>query len=181
MKTKRKRRELITRAEYAKRKGVAARTIGKYVQKKMIPLHKNKIDPEEADRLLAEVLVQPLGSGRLTTADKEDKKAEGGPEKSDTDTYVGARTREKQLKVELLELDIQLKRGEMVLTKDVEFAAFSLARAVRDRMLNIPDRVAAILAAEHDETKVYNILIEQIENELRSIAKDNISPDQPEG
>ncbi len=171
---KKTKRELITRAEYAKRKGVAARTIGKYVQRKMIPLHKNKIDPEEADELLAKVLVQPLGSGRQTTAGKEAK----APKMSDLDTYVGARTREKQLKVELLELDVQLKRGEMVLTKDVEFAAFSMARAVRDRMLNIPDRVAAILAAEHGESKVHKILINQIENELRSISIESIQPDQ---
>ncbi len=171
---KKKKRELITRAAYAKLKGVAARTIGKYVQKKMIPLHKNKIDPEEADLLLAKVLVLPLGSGRQTTADKDK-----APAKSKVDTYVNARTREKQLKVELLELDVQLKRGEMVLTKDVEFAAFNQARAVRDRMLNIPDRVAAILAAEQDENRVHEILLEQIENELSSISTKNVNPEDP--
>ena len=57
----------------------------------------------------------------------------------------------------------------MVLTKDVEFAAFNAARKIRDRMLNIPDRIAAIVAAESNEIKVRDIIIEQIENELRSI------------
>ncbi|MBT6230205.1 MAG: hypothetical protein HOI47_26475, partial [Candidatus Scalindua sp.] len=58
-------RELISRAEYARRKGVAARTIGKYVQRKIIPLHDNLIDPEEADRELAKILIKPLGAGRV--------------------------------------------------------------------------------------------------------------------
>ncbi|MBT6227740.1 MAG: hypothetical protein HOI47_13925, partial [Candidatus Scalindua sp.] len=79
------------------------------------------------------------------------------------------RTREKLLKVELLELDVALKKGEMVLTKDVEVAAFNAAREIRDRMLNIPDRISAIVAAESNEINVRDIINEQIENELRSI------------
>ncbi len=86
-----------------------------------------------------------------------------------TNSYVEARTREKQLRVEILELDLQLKRGEMVLTKDVEFVAFNAARAIRDRMLNIPDRISAIVAAESNEIKVRDIINEQFENELSSI------------
>ena len=161
--------KLITRAAYAKIKGVAPRTIGKYTQKGIIPLHGNKVDPVEADRILKEILVEPLGSGRQkgNTGRREDGSKNTKPR--ETDTYVGARTREKQIKVELLELELKLKKGEMVLVKDVEFAAFTSAREVRDKMLNIPDRICAIVAAETDETKVRNIIISQIESELRSI------------
>ena len=158
--------ELISRAEYARRKGVAARTIGKYCQRKIIPLHDNLIDPEEADRELAKILIKPLGSGRVSAKGMSCESSNG---ERLTNSYVEARTAEKQLRVAILELDLQLKRGEMVLTKDVEFAAFNAAREIRDRMLNIPDRIAAIVAAESNEIKVRDIIIEQIENELRSI------------
>ena len=159
-------RELISRAEYARRKGVAARTIGKYVQRKIIPLHDHLIDPEEADRELAKILIKPLGAGRVRAKGMSCESSNG---ERLTNSYVEARTREKLLKVELLELDVALKKGEMVLTKDVEVAAFNAAREIRDRMLNIPDRISAIVAAESNEINVRDIINEQIENELRSI------------
>jgi hypothetical protein len=71
----------------------------------------------------------------------------------------------------MLELDLKLKTGEMVMVKDVELAAFTMARKIRDRMLNIPDRVAAIVAAETDEVEVRNIILFQIENELSDLSQ----------
>ncbi len=108
-------RELISRAEYARRKGVAAQMIGKYCQRKIIPLHDNLIDPEEADKELARILIKPLGAKRVSAKGMSCESSNG---EQLTNSYVEARTREKQLKVELLELDLQLKKGEMVLTKD---------------------------------------------------------------
>lgn len=159
-----KKRELLTRAAYAERKGVAPRTIGKYVQKKIIPLHNNKIDPVEADKALEKFLVQPLGTGRATKGKKNGKVGM-------TSSFVEARTEEKRLKVELLEIELSLKKGESLSKKDVEFAAFSAARAVRDKMLNIPDRISAIVAAERDEIKVRNIIMKEIESELESLSR----------
>ena len=155
-------RELITRTEYARRRGVAPRTIGKYCQKEIIPLHDNKIDPVEADACLEEFLAEPLGSGRNG---------------SSIGSYTAARTEEKMLKIELLELDLQLKKGETVLVKDVEYAAFTAARDVRDKMLNIPDRICAIVAAETDEVKVREIIMKQIENELQSVVEGKFNPE----
>jgi hypothetical protein len=167
-------KELITRKEYARRKGVAPRTIGKYIQQGLIPLHDNKVDPIEADMCLSEVLVEPLGSGNNPTNTGKKKsvpEAINDGEGARPGTFIHARTREKEIKVEMLELDLQLKKGEMVLTKDVKVAAFTAAREVRDRMLNIPDRIAAIVAAETDEIKVRNIIMTQIEQELESLSK----------
>lgn len=167
--------ELITRAEYAIRRGVAARTIGKYCQRKVIPLHDGKIDPDEADAALEIFLVEPLGSGRA--GDPVDITEEGTSRrkaKLNNNSYTEVRTQEKNLKIELLELDVALKKGTMVLTKDVEYAAFTAAREIRDSMLNIPDRVAAILAAETDEIRVRDILTEHIEGELEALSNDKI-------
>lgn len=167
--------ELITRAEYAIRKGVAARTIGKYCQRGVIPLHGDRIDPAEADARLEIFLVDPIGSGRPDElADVTDEGTSQRKAKKNNNSYTEARTQEKNLKIELLELDVALKKGEMVLTKDVEIAAFSLAREIRDRMLNIPDRVAAIIAAESDEIVVRDILTKHIEGELQAVSDNNI-------
>jgi hypothetical protein len=204
-------RELLTRAAYAIRRDVAPRTIGKYVQRNIIPLHNNKIDPAEADQILSEYLALPLGSGRQPSPDMDpetfdsmiydmgpdvpelkktksekvtentQKEQENIQKRSKTvqnTSYSDARTREKQLKVELLELDLALKRGQMVLTKDVEFAAYTQGRNIRDKMLNIPDRVCAILAAEPDETKLRNYLMKEIESELSSVKHEELDPER---
>ena len=172
--------ELITRAEYAKRRGVAERTIGKYVQKGVIPLYDNKLWPEEADRKLEIFLVDPLGSGRHNPDTVTDEGASQRKKKENNITYTEARTEEKKLKIELLKLDVELKKGKMILTEDVENAAFSAAREIRDRMLNIPDRVSAIVAAESDEIKVRDYITEQIENELTAALQEKFNPDQTE-
>ncbi len=163
--------ELITRAEYARRCNVAERTVGKYVQRGIIPLHNNKINPIEAEREILKYTGSMIGDDVLQN--QQVNNANNAPL---ANTFIEARTKEKNIKVELLELDLALKKGETVLTKDVEFAAFNAARELRDRMLNIPDRVAAIVAAESDEEKVYKIILEQIENELVSVIDDKFKP-----
>jgi len=172
--------ELITRAEYAIRKGVAGRTIGKYVQSGVIPLWDNKIWPEEADRKLDIFLVEPLGSGRIEKHAISNEGASIRKTKQNNITYTEARTEEKKLKIKLLELDVALKTGQMVLAEDVENAAFSAAREIRDRMLNIPDRVAAIVAAETDEVKVRDYIQREIENELTSVLQKKFNPSEVE-
>ncbi len=87
---------------------MAARTIGKYVQRKIIPLHDNKIDPVEADECLREHLAEPLGSGN-----HEFNTGKANPETPslrDDSSYTEARTREKNIKNEILELTLQLKK-----------------------------------------------------------------------
>jgi phage terminase Nu1 subunit (DNA packaging protein) len=173
--------ELMTRAAYARRVDVAARTIGKYCQKGVIPLHNDMINPDEADAALKKYLVDPIGSGKhdlntgklaVDDGSPNEEGAGGRKQKLNNIGYTEARTEEKKLKIELLELEVSLRKGQMVLTKDVEFAAFTAAREIRDRMLNIPDRVAAIVAAETDEVTVRDIITEHIENELTSLIKE---------
>jgi phage terminase Nu1 subunit (DNA packaging protein) len=56
--------------------------------------------------------------------------------------------------------------------------AFECARTVRDSMLNIPDRVAAQLAAETDPARVFAILEGEIRKALVALAED-LADDQP--
>jgi hypothetical protein len=178
MKTRAETRKLISRAAYARRRGVAPRTIGKYVQKGILPIHGDKVDPAECDRLLRDYLAQPLGSGRQIPRNGGKSVVSGTTagmvkppvrKTSNTITYAEAQTAEKKLKIEILELSLALKKSEMVLVKDVEFAAFTSAREIRDKMLNVPDQISAIIAAEPDELKVREIIMSAIESGLSGI------------
>lgn len=60
----------------------------------------------------------------------------------------------------------------LVPAKDVREAAFEKARLLRDQLLNIPNRIAPILAAERDSKKSHTILDKELRQCLESIAGD---------
>ena len=66
----------------------------------------------------------------------------------------------------LAELDRKQREGELVERSEVEEAAFSNARRVRDALMNIPARVASLYAAETDPQKIHQNLEDEIRNVL---------------
>jgi hypothetical protein len=70
----------------------------------------------------------------------------------------------------LTELDYKERNGELVATRDVRDQAFTLARAVRDGMMGIADRLAPQLAAATDARQVHTLLTDEIRVALRALA-----------
>jgi hypothetical protein len=70
----------------------------------------------------------------------------------------------------LTELDFKQRNGELVSTRDVKSQAFTLARAVRDGMMGIADRLAPQLAASTDARQVHALLTTEIRVALRALA-----------
>jgi hypothetical protein len=70
----------------------------------------------------------------------------------------------------LAELDRRQREGELVERSEVEEAAFTSARRVRDALMNIPARVASLYAAETDPQKIY----QNLEDEIRTVLIDLI-------
>jgi phage terminase Nu1 subunit (DNA packaging protein) len=70
----------------------------------------------------------------------------------------------------LAELDRKQREGELVERSDVEEAAFSNARRVRDALMNIPARIASLYAAETDPQKIH----QNLEDEIRTVLIDLI-------
>jgi hypothetical protein len=73
-----------------------------------------------------------------------------------------------QLKAAKLKLDLEIKQGKRVSKFEVNDKAFRAAREMRDALLNIPARTAAILSAESDEKKCQKI----IQKEIKPILKE---------
>jgi len=82
--------------------------------------------------------------------------------KSEQLRLIKARARRAEL--EVLELTKIL-----VPAKDVKDAAFETARRVRDALLNIPDRLAALLAAEQDRIRAHELLTKEIRSALERL------------
>jgi hypothetical protein len=84
--------------------------------------------------------------------------------------FTKARTVHEHYRARLAKLAYDEKAGTLVSKAEVETAAFNQYRQFRDAMLGIPDRVSAMLAAEADAARVYDILATEIRRALNDYA-----------
>jgi hypothetical protein len=84
--------------------------------------------------------------------------------------FTRARTVHEHYRARLAKLAYDEKAGMLVSKAEVQTAAFNQYRQFRDAMFNIPPRVAAQLAAETDEARVYELLVVEIRKALNDYA-----------
>ncbi len=73
----------------------------------------------------------------------------------------------------LTKIDFEECSGKLVNRDEVQVAAFNKFRQFRDRMLNIPDRLAAEAAAESDASRVHALITDEIRKALLESADAN--------
>jgi hypothetical protein len=81
-----------------------------------------------------------------------------------------SRARREHYQAEKARLEALQGRAELVPAADVKRQAFELARAVRDELSGIPDRVASMIAASSDVRQVHRMLSEEIRVALRGLS-----------
>lgn len=69
------------------------------------------------------------------------------------------------------ELALRVRRGELIELFAARRQGFEAARVIREALLNVPARIAAELAAEPDEGRVYVRLTEELRAALTSLAE----------
>jgi len=87
--------------------------------------------------------------------------------------YSRARAVRENYLARLAKIDYEERTGKLVSKGEVQVAAFNRFRQFRDQMLNIPDRLAALLAAETEPGKVYETLASEIRKALNEFADAN--------
>lgn len=116
--------------------------------------------PEVALPVVGEEAPEPTPATTTTAAAEDQMPAAGkGP------SYAQSRAVRELYAAKLLKLEHEERIGKLVPADQVKVDAFKTARTVRDGLLNIPDRVAHILAAETDPARVHHLL----SNELRTV------------
>ena len=90
-------------------------------------------------------------------------------EPGETLTYAEARAQHERFKSRLAELEVATIEGKLVNADKVKREAFRAARQVRDSLLNLPDRLAAELAAETNQFKVHQRLVKEIRRALEEL------------
>ena len=84
--------------------------------------------------------------------------------------YSRARAIRETYLARLAKIEFEERAGKLVSRDEIQIAAHNKYRVFRDAMLNIPDRVAAILAAETDSAKVHALLVTEIRRALENFA-----------
>lgn len=85
-------------------------------------------------------------------------------------THAQAKARREFYNAELARLSFEQKYGKLVEAEEVQRQAFAVGRIVRESMLNLPDRLAALLAGETDARKVHQILTDELTKALEALA-----------
>jgi hypothetical protein len=83
--------------------------------------------------------------------------------------FNDSRAKSEHFRSELARLDLEIKEEQLVEASRVELEAFSAARAVRDALGNIPDRVSNQLAAETDPVAIHQLLAKEIRRALETL------------
>src|SRR5579871_6309236 len=121
--------QLLSQADYARHRGKSRQYISRLARAGVLVLRGGKVDVEASDAVLDD-RPEPVS----------ERVAAGGVASPGT-TFAQART-----------------AGKLIPKDAVQVAAVHQARTLRDRVLNIADRVAATLAAETDPVRVHQIL-----------------------
>jgi phage terminase Nu1 subunit (DNA packaging protein) len=165
---------LVSIREYGRMRGVSHEAVRKAIESKrlvssLVQSERGKrkltlIDSDMADKEWpkgpAEIVDQQVGSARDRIKEPDDKVSA---------TYAQSRAIRESFQARLAKLDFEEKSGKLVDADTVKKQAFKAARTVRDQMMNIPDRVAAELAAETDTFKIHKRLTEEIRKALEGL------------
>jgi hypothetical protein len=160
---KRSQHELVTPAEYARRRGVTRAAVSKAILRCRIPLTDGLLDP-----LVAETLWKArTDPDQQRRALGQQKPVEAAPAKSE-----GPNTnwREQRDKAEAEKAQIELARlkGDLVPREENDKSASSLASAILQQMMSIPDRISAEFGIDDEHrSKLRQRLLEEI-NRIRA-------------
>jgi predicted negative regulator of RcsB-dependent stress response len=158
---------LLTQAAYARHRGCSKVAVGKAVAAGRISLVNGMIDPTVADiqwqansraRANSGTSEQlPLGAVQAPAQTGSENGDAQSPAPRDAD-YMVSRTRRETAEAELAELKLAEQHGMLIRVDAVKQALANALTATRDGLLQIPSRLAAVLAAETDAAKVHELL-----------------------
>lgn len=154
----------MTKTEYAKHRGISQAMVSKMVNDDRILVNDDgSVDQEISDLLLDKFSESPL---RTDPPDTRDSMLE---RLSEVSSYAEQRALLTGYKAEMAKIELDKAKGMVVDSVTVRDSAFTTARRVRDAILNIPDRVAPIIAAESNTHTVRTLLDTELRRSLEEL------------
>jgi hypothetical protein len=182
---------------YARHRGVCLRAVQKALKSGRIAAREDgRLDPDVADANWASnTAPRPQPASTPTTGAVAPVKSAASPQTihhhSASPIPTSAREPSEQPRLEsgleyskaravretylarLAKIDFEERTDKLVSADEVKVASFNRFRQFRDGMLNIPDRLAAVLAAETNPRQVHELLSAEIRKALTEFADAN--------
>ncbi len=157
-----KRSKYISGVKFAKMIGVNKAQVYRYLKDgKMTRRKDGLIDPEKAKKELAANIDLThhrvkINIGNVGTVARQEKLEVA-------DNFKKARAFRERYRAKIAEIEYKNMAGLYVLKTDVEKSAFNYGRKIRDKLLNVPDRIYQVVAAETDPAEINKMLKKEIE------------------
>ena len=180
----------ISKRAYARRRGVSDTAVHKAIKSgRIIPEPDGSIDPVKADSAWDEN-TDPAQQRKIppTPTKSQPPKTQLQPTKPTVITkptgpimqkpsppkmvgpdFQTSRAVKETYAAKMAMLDFEERTKGLINADEVRVSAFNLARRVRDRLLLIPHRIAAILAAEMEADKVEKILADELRKAMEEL------------
>ena len=158
----------VSLRQYAKKRGGALSSVQKAIASGRIKTEADgRIDAEKAD-VEWEKNTRTYVPAVTRKGQEEDEGGSFG-----AGQYTKARAVREHYQARLAKLDYEERIVKLVPKDEVQVAAFNKFRQFRDRLLNVADRVAPMLAAERDPVRCFDILSREIRQALNDFADAN--------
>ncbi|MCB2190340.1 MAG: hypothetical protein KQI62_02170 [Deltaproteobacteria bacterium] len=158
--------ELISQAEYSRRRGVTRQAVSKWVKQGTIPIdpETKKIDPAAADAALeANLDTSKQRDSKPGPVKARAPKGEGDNEARPESTLTKARTQREIIQAQRAKVELDLLQGTVVKTQLVEDSTFEAGRLFRDQLRGLPAKLAKRLAVAATPVECSEILTEEID------------------
>jgi len=168
---------LLTQSQFARRIKLTRGRISQLVKAGVIQLVKGKVDPIQAETAInAKVdrtrqLPLELKSNQEKRSVPNQSVSNGYPAETNSNvlSLTDVRRNHEQIKAELTELQLQVKRGELIPKGEQIKWLIALGTAAKLAFLNLPKRLAPILAGMQDEKKIELLLRTEIHQVIREL------------
>lgn len=167
---------------YARHRGVSHVAVLKAIKAgRIVKEADGTIDPAKADAAWEHNTSQAqqrksyhkeVGDGRQTEPSASGATGIGGGP-----SYAQSRAIKEAYLARLAKLEYEEKSGAVVRTDNVKVAWFNILRVLRDRILNLPDRLAPLLAAETDPKTIREFLDAELRQILTDAAESSMTQD----
>lgn len=168
---------LLSQKEYADARGWSKQYVNQLIKKGRIVLVEGQINPEQADRSLGRTRDPSRAAAFRTDGMAESGSAVAGPELDAArihGSFAKARTVREHYRALKERLEYEEAAGNLVSKAEVDDEHFTLARMMRDRLLQGMHDIAGALAVQFkiDEATVRGQLIERVIGLLNGVAEE---------
>ena len=157
--------QLISQADYAKRRGCSQVAVHKAIKAGRIMLIDGRIDPEVAD-----VQWQANTRVRVSASRPPAPPPESRPVDGDDEGYLASRARREKAEASTAELKLAELQGHLVRADIIRAAHAKRLVGLRESLLQIPARLSPVLAAVTDQAKCHDAMQRELHAVRASVA-----------